>query len=360
MAWLDGLLGVPPQGGMQGLLGPTEIQQMQQRGNLSLAAALLEASGKSAQPVNLGQAFARGLVAKQSAQDAFEQDAMRRAQYRQAIEAQKAQQARQQALRQALQSGNIEVAAAIDPQAANAFRQATAQAGPETQVVDGVLYERTPQGWVPQTSKTVKPDLKPIYGMDGSVLGEALIDTNTGVARVGQRSFGPGQYTTQKPDENTVKQGQEQKNKMNAWNTYKEARFGLLEGLKGTTTGPVVGRMPSFFATQQIAEGSVAAMAPVLKQIFRVSGEGVFTDKDQQLLLDMVPKRSDEPEARAAKIKNIDRIIMAKLGVNDPLFSSGVDENKIRGQLSDFYGNSRGASQPGTYVTPSGARITIK
>jgi len=46
-----------------------------------------------------------------------------------------------------------------------------------------------------------------------------------------------------------------------------------------------------------------------------VAGEGVFTDRDQALLLDMVPKRSDRPEARFAKIRNIDAIINAKLGI---------------------------------------------
>jgi len=97
--------------------------------------------------------------------------------------------------------------------------------------------------------------------------------------------------------------------------TYVEAREGLLSGLeKPMFTGPIVGRLPAFTADQQIAEGATAAMAPVLKQIFRVAGEGTFTDKDQKLLMEMVPTRADEPEARKAKIENIDRIISAKLG----------------------------------------------
>jgi hypothetical protein len=57
-------------------------------------------------------------------------------------------------------------------------------------------------------------------------------------------------------------------------------------------------------------------MAPVLKQIFRVAGEGTFTDKDQALLLEMVPTRKDSPEARAIKTQNIDNIIRAKLGMD--------------------------------------------
>jgi hypothetical protein len=96
---------------------------------------------------------------------------------------------------------------------------------------------------------------------------------------------------------------------------YETARDGLIAGLEGTSTGPIAGRVPAFTAGQQTAEGGVAAMAPVLKQLFRVSGEGVFTDKDQQLLLDMVPKRTDLPESRKAKIENIDKIVKAKLGI---------------------------------------------
>ncbi len=88
-----------------------------------------------------------------------------------------------------------------------------------------------------------------------------------------------------------------------------------MEGLARTMTGPIAGRIPAVTANQQIAEGGVAAMAPVLKQLFRVSGEGVFTDRDQALLLDMVPKRSDRPEAADAKMRNIDAIVRAKLGL---------------------------------------------
>lgn len=95
---------------------------------------------------------------------------------------------------------------------------------------------------------------------------------------------------------------------------YVAAREGLMTGLEGSSTGALLGRVPAYTSGQQVAEGGVAAMAPVLKQLFRVSGEGVFTDRDQQLLLDMVPKRTDRPDARIEKMANIDRIVSAKLG----------------------------------------------
>lgn len=94
---------------------------------------------------------------------------------------------------------------------------------------------------------------------------------------------------------------------------YEAAVQGLEQGLGDTATGPIVGRLPAMTAQQQIAEGGVAAMAPILKQLFRTAGEGTFTDKDQELLLAMVPTRQDLPASRDSKLANIDRIVRAKL-----------------------------------------------
>jgi len=94
---------------------------------------------------------------------------------------------------------------------------------------------------------------------------------------------------------------------------WRVAREGLLRGLAGTSTGPVQGLIPAITARQQIAEGAIAAVSPVLKQLFRSAGEGVFTDRDQQLLNDMIPKRIDHPETVASKMQMIDAIIEAKL-----------------------------------------------
>lgn len=98
-----------------------------------------------------------------------------------------------------------------------------------------------------------------------------------------------------------------------ALNLYETAKEGLISGLSGSDTGPIMGRLPAFTSAQQIAKGSVAAMAPVLKQLFRIAGEGIFTDRDQQLLLDMIPTRTETPQARVAMIENIDKIVKAKL-----------------------------------------------
>jgi len=94
---------------------------------------------------------------------------------------------------------------------------------------------------------------------------------------------------------------------------YKAGMAGLADGLDATETGYFVGRIPAFTAGQQKAEGAISAMAPVMKQMFRDAGEGIFTDRDQQLLLDMLPSRTDLKEARDWKLANINRIVEAKL-----------------------------------------------
>ena len=102
-----------------------------------------------------------------------------------------------------------------------------------------------------------------------------------------------------------------------AFNVYETGIRKLEQSLAGADTGPIVGRLPAFTANQQIAEGAVAAMAPILKQMFRSAGEGSFTDKDQEMLLNMIPTRKTRPEAVAAQLSAIDAIVKAKLSIED-------------------------------------------
>jgi len=108
-----------------------------------------------------------------------------------------------------------------------------------------------------------------------------------------------------------------QKSNISAWEVYNGAMSNLAAAMSGTATGPMVGFIPAITANSQIAEGAIAVMAPVLKQMFRTAGEGIFTDKDQELLMKMVPTRKDLPEARTAKITAIDRIVRAKLDIGE-------------------------------------------
>jgi hypothetical protein len=141
-----------------------------------------------------------------------------------------------------------------------------------------------------------------------------------------------------------VKAGEKSGDMGAAFNLYQTARQGLLDGLRGTNTGPLMGRMPAFTSGQQIAQGGVAAMAPVLKQLFRVAGEGVFTDRDQQLLLDMIPTRTANPDAITTQMENIDNIVRAKLRM--PRDGGGRMEkqqrNKATGETRTVYSDDGG------------------
>ncbi|MEO9497713.1 MAG: hypothetical protein ABJG42_24780 [Vibrio splendidus] len=106
----------------------------------------------------------------------------------------------------------------------------------------------------------------------------------------------------------------EEKSNSAAWNVYETGLGNLADSLGATEqAGMILGRLPALTASAQTADGAVAIMAPLLKQVFRSSGEGTFTDKDQEMLLAMVPTRKDLPEARKSKLEAIDAVIRAKL-----------------------------------------------
>lgn len=100
-----------------------------------------------------------------------------------------------------------------------------------------------------------------------------------------------------------------------AYNVYSTARDNLQKAMAGTLTGPLVGRFPAFTSGRQIAEGARAAAAPILKDLFRESGEGVFTNADQELLLAMLPNVTDDETVVPVKLQMVDDLVAAKLGM---------------------------------------------
>lgn len=108
-----------------------------------------------------------------------------------------------------------------------------------------------------------------------------------------------------------------------AYDTYLAGLGNVEKRLAATQTDPLTGRILPLTANAQAAEGAIAAMAPVLKGLFRQAGEGTFTDRDQALLIEMLPTRKDHPEARKAKIESINAIVRAKLGMASGQASSG-------------------------------------
>ena len=97
------------------------------------------------------------------------------------------------------------------------------------------------------------------------------------------------------------------------WQIWQTAISGLEESLGNTATGRIAGLLPAITSNQQIADQAIAIMAPVLKNIFRESGEGVFTDRDQEILIDMIPDRGSNPDTIAYAINAINDIVAAKL-----------------------------------------------
>ncbi|MBL4651262.1 MAG: hypothetical protein JKY53_00145 [Flavobacteriales bacterium] len=139
----------------------------------------------------------------------------------------------------------------------------------------------------------------------------------------------------------------DQKSNSTTLKVYDTAMSGLVTALGGTVTGPVAGWLPALTTNSQIAEGAVAAMSPVLKQLFRGAGEGTFTDQDQKLLNEMIPTRKDTKAARIAKIQNIDAIVRAKLGIDQ---GSGGGQARQGGQLMiDAQGNRAMVFPDGTF-----------
>lgn len=106
-----------------------------------------------------------------------------------------------------------------------------------------------------------------------------------------------------------------QRSNQAAYKVYQTAMQNISNSLGATNlSGPVFGLIPAMTTESKIADGAKAIMAPVLKQIFRVAGEGTFTDRDQALLLEMVPTRTDTKESAAAKMEMINAVIESKLG----------------------------------------------
>lgn len=125
---------------------------------------------------------------------------------------------------------------------------------------------------------------------------------------------------------------------------YESGIEGVLTALSNTSTGAISGRMPAFTSEQQSAEGAISAMAPILKSIFREAGEGVFTDKDQELLLNMLPKRTDNPEAQYFKARLIDNTVRAKLGLPD---DGGQFINQIIANIQNGQQGQAATNTPG-------------
>ena len=110
-----------------------------------------------------------------------------------------------------------------------------------------------------------------------------------------------------------------------------EAGIGSLSTALGNTYTGVGGDLVAALTVEgQIANASIALMAPILKDIFRGSGEGTFTKDDQEILMAMLPTLNMKPGARAAALKAVDTVVRAKLSVPSVTdTTSGVDSSSL-------------------------------
>lgn len=94
---------------------------------------------------------------------------------------------------------------------------------------------------------------------------------------------------------------------------YETSMAGVMEAFGMGNSGPWIGMLPALSQDQKKLEGSIAALAPTLKNVFREAGEGTFTNDDQRLLNEMAPKRTDQPDVAMWKAQNLDNIVRMKL-----------------------------------------------
>jgi hypothetical protein len=289
------------------------------QGMLNLGAHLMAAGGPSQQRVGLGQALGGGLLANQQ----FQQQ-----QSDQALKALLLQSQIQKAKQQQQQNRTHVVGNALVDDAGNVVYQGSA--------LDNTFGRVNPGDYSPQSlAKFAKSgnwdDLERVWApVNPTVQTVGQVPTVVQPSRTGAppTTFPLSTLPTELGAASQMKgaessataagkiTGEREGKAPTAYAAYKAGVTSLEKAMSESATGPLIGRSPALTAKQQIAEGAEATMAPILKDLFRSSGEGTFTEGDQALLLKMVPTRKDHEEARKAKLEMIDEIVKAKLGIS--------------------------------------------
>lgn len=205
-----------------------------------------------------------------------------------------------------------ELAQAQRVQAGIAPRQV--MAAPRTADIGGVTYVVDPQ-----TSSATLPTVlnQPVPGSTGSgpipapvptVLDPSAVASNVSTITTAEETA-KGAVKTKIDAADLARQNQK------AFAAYTAGINTLAKSLGATTTIPGMSLIPALTADAQAAEGAIAAMAPILKDVFRQAGEGTFTKDDQAVLLKMLPGRGTLPAARDAQLRAVDSIVRAKMGM---------------------------------------------
>lgn len=182
----------------------------------------------------------------------------------------------------------------------------------------------------PRTGQ-VRTELAPIGQQLTSKLGETPEQiTERKVQEAGRRTTAIETAKQQAEKDKAIEEGQK------TFRVFSLALDNLSQSLGATSlSGPVAGRIPATTSASQIADAAKAIMLPTLKQIFRQAGEGVFTDKDQEALEAMLPRRQQTREAQMANIDAIEIIVRAKLGLDLPTTQTAQAEGPSLGAAGD-------------------------
>lgn len=319
-------------GGAGGLLGEDEKKAAQRQAMMAMAAQLMQAGGTSDRRVGFGEALGSGMMAGQQAQQNAEQQALQAMLLKSQIK--KNEQGK---------SGTTPSAVAEYEYAkANGFKgtfeewkrvasaQPQAPAGIQEYEYFNKLSPEQQKQFLSLQRSPVVPQVVTVNGVptlvdrtNGSTNPLSSLSSETDSARRLKEAEAAGKAAGDITGARTAKAP-------TALATYQSGMESLKQAMEQTETGPLAGRIPALTANQQVAEGAEATMAPVLKQLFRDSGEGTFTDADQALLMKMVPTRKDHPEARKAKIEMIDGIVKAKLGISGQEGTPAAPPKRVR------------------------------
>lgn len=288
------------------------------QGLLNLGANLMAAGGPSQQRVGFGQALGQGLLQNQQFQQQSGDNALKTLLLKSQIE--KAKQQQQQNKTHVVGNALVDDAGKVVYQG-QALDNVYGRVNPGDFTPESLSQFEKTKNWsdLKRVWAPVNPTVQQIAGVPtvvqpsrtgGPTATDPLstlpneINAATQKATAEASASAGGKITGERAAKNPI-----------AYETYKAGVAGLETALSKTVTNPLAGRIPALTAAQQTAEGAQATMAPVLKQLFRDAGEGTFTEGDQKLLMDMIPTRTDHPEARKAKLQMIDNVVKAKLGM---------------------------------------------
>jgi hypothetical protein len=313
---LGALLG---QGPNSELLTQEQQKALRQQQLMALSASLLQAGGPSPVRTSLGQAIGQGLMSAQQAGQQGTNDALSAMLLKSQI--QRNEQRQQGASPAKVQEFEYAKANGFNGSFEDYLRIGSAQpqkpAGIQEYEYFNTLSPEAKKEFLSLQRSPVVPQLAVVNGVptlvDRTNASQTPLSTQASEIEAATKRSEAQAAGTASGQITGAREGK----RGPAYAAFQTGIASLESAMGNTATGPLAGRLPALTAAQQTAEGAEATMAPILKQLFRDSGEGTFTDSDQALLMKMVPTRRDHPEARKAKIEMIDNIVRAKLAIGD-------------------------------------------